>query len=81
MVQAKLVLIPLATTPTLTLKSGMALSDLTEFRAVVRSLQYVSPTHHDIVFAVNKLSQFMHHPTTEHWNAVKHILRYLLWNL
>ncbi|RVX14746.1 Retrovirus-related Pol polyprotein from transposon RE1 [Vitis vinifera] len=40
-------------------------------------LQYLSLTHSDISFAVNKMSQFMHQPTYEHWTLVKRILRYL----
>ncbi|KAD5961904.1 hypothetical protein E3N88_13377 [Mikania micrantha] len=31
----------------------------------------------DITFAVNKVCQFMHSPTENHWSAVKRILRYL----
>lgn len=31
----------------------------------------------DISYAVNRLSQFMHHPTTCHWLVVKRLLRYL----
>ena len=37
-------------------------------------LRYHGP---DITFAVNKVCQFMHSPTTNHWSAVKRILRYL----
>ncbi|KAD4585188.1 hypothetical protein E3N88_22789 [Mikania micrantha] len=31
----------------------------------------------DIAFAVNKVCQFLHSPTENHWSAVKRILRYL----
>jgi histone deacetylase 1/2 len=34
-------------------------------------------TRRDISFAVNKVCQFLHAPTTVHWAAVKRILRYL----
>lgn len=68
---------PMCSNTTLTLSSGTPLSDPTEYRAVVGSLQYLSLTRPDISFPVNKLSQFMHKPTTEHWQAVKRVLRYL----
>ncbi|GJZ73000.1 putative RNA-directed DNA polymerase [Tanacetum coccineum] len=44
---------------------------------VVGSLQYVTLSRPDIVFAVNKVCQFMHAPTENHWSAVKRILHYL----
>jgi hypothetical protein len=34
-------------------------------------------TRPGISYTVNKVSQFMHAPTSDHWDAVKHILRYL----
>jgi hypothetical protein len=34
-------------------------------------------TRPDISFAVNKVCQFLHAPTTVHWAVVKRILRYL----
>jgi hypothetical protein len=34
-------------------------------------------THPNITFAVNMLSQFNKNPTQVHWNAVKHIFKYL----
>lgn len=77
MSQAKPALTPLATSPTLTLRSGSPLSNPTECRAVVGSLQYLSITRPDIAYTVNKLCQFMHQPTADHWSAVKRLLRYL----
>ena len=68
---------PMCSSTPLTLFSGTPLHDPTEYRAVVGSLQYLSLTRPDISFPVNKMSQYMHKPTTEHWNAVKRILRYL----
>lgn len=61
----------------LTLQSGAPMRDPTQYRVTVGSLQYLSLTRPDISFAVNKLSQFMHIPTDEHWNGVKRVLRYL----
>ena len=75
---SKPVLTPLPTdSSSLTLSAGTILSDPTEYRTIVGSLQYLSLTRPDISFAVNRISQFMHAPTDEHWNCVKRILRYL----
>ena len=78
MVNAKPVLTSLPTSSTvISLTSGTPLSDPTPYRAAVGSLQYLSLTHPDISFAVNRMAQFMHQPTSEHWVLVKRILRYL----
>jgi histone deacetylase 1/2 len=77
MMDAKPVHTPLPTSPPITLHSGSPLKDPTEYRAIVGSLQYLLITRPDIAFAVNKLSQYMHQPTTEHWILVKRLLRYL----
>jgi hypothetical protein len=55
----------------------LSLADATSFQSVVGALQYFTLTRHDIYFSVNKVCQFLHAPTTHHWFAVKHILRYL----
>ena len=59
------------------LVDGNAPTDATQYRQILGSVQYLSLTGLDVSFAVNKLSQFMHRPTINHWNAVKRVLRYL----
>jgi histone deacetylase 1/2 len=46
-------------------------------RSIVGGLQYLTLTCPDLSFAVNKVCQFLSHPTDVHWEAVKHILRYV----
>jgi len=41
------------------------------------ALQYLTFTHPNICFVVNRVCQFMHNPTDFHCIAVKCILRYL----
>lgn len=77
MSNAKPVTTPMASSPKLHLRSGTALTDPTKYRRLIGSLQYLQFTRLDIAYAVNKLSQFMHIPTEDHWQAAKRILRYL----
>jgi Reverse transcriptase (RNA-dependent DNA polymerase) len=56
---------------------GDAFYDPTLYRTIVGDLQYATIIQPDIAFSVNKLSQFMHNPTTAHWAAVKRVIRYL----
>ena len=77
MSDARPIATPLATHENLTLHSDTALTNSTEYRIIVGSLQYLCLTHPDIMYAVNKLSQSMHRPTSAHWNAAKRLLRYL----
>lgn len=77
MLNVKPVATPLLSSPKLSIKSGTPLPDPHEYRRLVGSLQFLALTRPDISYAVNKLSQFMHMPTTEHWQAVKRVLRYL----
>lgn len=65
---------PMAPTPKLTLRSGTALQNPSEYRTVLGSLQYLSFTRPDIAFVVNRLSLFMHAPTDIYWQAAKRIL-------
>ena len=68
---------PLPPGPPPTLAMGKLLLDPSEYRATVGNLQYLSLTRPDVSFTVNKLSQFMHKPTEEHWRLVKCLLWYL----
>ncbi|KAK0571883.1 hypothetical protein LWI29_023057 [Acer saccharum] len=77
MLDAKPVLTPLPTSPPITLHSRSILTYPTEYMRVLGSLQYILLTRLDLAFAVNRLSQYMHRPTTDHWALVKCLLRYL----
>lgn len=66
----------MATSPKLVL-SGEKHSNPTEYRTLIGSLQYLAFMRPDIAYAMNRLSQFMHSPTTDHWQAAKRVLRYL----
>ncbi|KAL6319642.1 hypothetical protein AAG906_020719 [Vitis piasezkii] len=61
----------------LSLANGEPLFDPTLYRSTIGALQYVTLTHLDISFVVNKACQFMYFPTIAHWCVVKRILRYL----
>jgi hypothetical protein len=70
---------PLSTSEKLSLHKGsqLGLKDATQYRSLVGALQYLTLTRPDITFSVNKVCQSLHTPTTEHWTAVKRILRYI----
>ena len=68
---------PMCPSVKLSLDSGVPLEDPTPYRRIVGALQYLTMTRPDISFAVNKLSQYLKSPTTQHWSACKRVLRYL----
>ncbi|XP_019159654.1 PREDICTED: uncharacterized protein LOC109156251 [Ipomoea nil] len=49
----------------------------TQYRRIVGALQYLTITHPDLSYAVNRLCQFIHSPTKEHWGLLKRVLRYV----
>lgn len=74
MTNAKPVHTLMCVSTSLSVRDDEELDDPSEYRNVVGSLLLTRP---DIAFAVNKLSQFMHKPSTIHWLAAKRVLRYL----
>ncbi|KAI3799323.1 hypothetical protein L1987_34616 [Smallanthus sonchifolius] len=68
---------PMSTTQVLTIDDSPLLPDPVKYRQTVGALQYATLSRPDIAFAVNRVCQFMHAPTENHWSAVKRILRYL----
>ncbi|KAG8499759.1 hypothetical protein CXB51_006518 [Gossypium anomalum] len=68
---------PMVSSSVLSKSESEPLADLTEYRSLAVALQYIVLTRPDIVYAVNRVCQFMHAPTTAHMVALKRILRYL----
>ncbi|GKV48047.1 hypothetical protein SLEP1_g54882 [Rubroshorea leprosula] len=74
---AKPVSTPLPSSTHLSSSAGSALSDGSDYQHILGSLQYLTLTRPDILFAVSRLSQYMHQPTDLHWQALKRVLQYL----
>ncbi|KAM1482299.1 hypothetical protein ACFXTO_034627 [Malus domestica] len=53
------------------------LTDLSTYQRLVGKLIYLTIMRPDIAYAVSLISQFMHSPTSIHWEMVKSLLRYL----
>lgn len=68
---------PLALNPPLTYSTSSPICNHKDYRAILGSLQYLSFTRPDVAYAVNKLSQYVHCPSNDHWLALKRLLRYL----
>ena len=79
MVNCKPVTTPMPSMEKLSQHDGDPLGpvDSTRYRSVVGALQYITLTRPDLAFAVNRVCQYLHAPTTHHWSAVKRIIRYL----
>ncbi|CAL1353625.1 unnamed protein product [Linum trigynum] len=77
MLDAAPVSTPLASSVSLTLHDGTCPTDATRFRQVLGALQYLVYTRPDIAFSINKLSQYMHSPSSHHWQCLKRLLRYV----
>ncbi|XP_019193128.1 PREDICTED: uncharacterized protein LOC109187399 [Ipomoea nil] len=49
----------------------------TQYRRIVGALQYLTITRPNLSYAVNRLCQFMHSLTEDHWGLLKRVLRYV----
>ncbi|XP_019166966.1 PREDICTED: uncharacterized protein LOC109162737 [Ipomoea nil] len=76
MVDCKPLTTPAAVTKAVT-PSDELFKNPTQYRRIVGALQYLTITRSDLAYAVNRLCQFMHSPTVEHWALVKRVLRYI----
>ncbi|GJY45273.1 ribonuclease H-like domain-containing protein [Tanacetum coccineum] len=56
---------------------GSPITDLTLYRSLAGSLQYLTFTRPDLSYAVQQLCLYMHDPREPHINAMKRVLRYL----
>jgi histone deacetylase 1/2 len=79
MLNCKAIDTPLVSSEKLSVSDGVKLGpeDATNYRSLVGALQYLTLTRLDISFAVNKVCQFLHEPTTVHLSAMKRIMRYI----
>jgi histone deacetylase 1/2 len=59
---------PLSSSELVSLVDGLPLGieDSTQYRRIIRALQYLALTRPDISFSVNKVCHFLHAPTTTH---------------
>ena len=47
------------------------------YRNTIGALQYLTHSRPNILFAISKLSQFLHAPAVAHWSACTCVLRYV----
>ena len=66
MSDTKPITVPLIIYPTIEIHTSTTLSDPKENQTTIGNLQYICLTQLNIVFSLKKLSQFMHHPTSDH---------------
>ncbi|XP_019188887.1 PREDICTED: uncharacterized protein LOC109183157 [Ipomoea nil] len=76
MVDCKQLATPASTTQSVT-PSDEPFDNPTQYRRIVGALQYLTISRPNLSYAVNRLCQFMHTQTVDHWGMVKRVLRYI----
>lgn len=74
---AKPIATPMVTKLQLSQHGSSPISDLSFYRSLIGALQYITITHSDVSYTINKLCQFMHKPMASHFTVMKCLLRYL----
>jgi len=59
------------------LSGSELVSNATKYRSIVGSLRYLVNSRPDLCFSVGMVSRFMENRNSEHWGALKRILRYV----
>jgi hypothetical protein len=79
MLNCRSVSTPMSSSEKVSRHDGAPLSTnvVTNFHSTVGALQYLMMTRPNLSFVMNKVCQFMQHPTDVHWTTVKRILCYL----
>jgi hypothetical protein len=52
-------------------------SDPTLFQSLAGALQYLTISRPNLLFSINSICQYMHAPTEDHFQTLKHILCYV----
>lgn len=68
---------PMITNHRMEIVEGAKPANIGRYQRLVGKLIYLSHTRPDIAYSVGVVSQFMHSPQEEHWEAVLRIVRYL----
>ncbi|KAK9050835.1 hypothetical protein SSX86_030191 [Deinandra increscens subsp. villosa] len=68
---------PIDTKAKLSETSGVPLEDPTVYRSLAGALQYLTFTRPDLTYAVQQICRHMHAPRTDHYQALKRVLRYV----
>lgn len=67
----------MSTSTKIVVSDGFPLANATAYDNLISGMQYLSLTHPDFAYAINKLAQYMPAPTQIHWPASKRLFRYL----
>ena len=75
--QYKHVATPLPLNLKLHVDTGELFEDPALYRALVGKLNFLTHTRPDLAYSVQTLSQFMHSPRIQHFDALQHVLHYV----